>query len=338
MLIFLYSSVIFFSLLTLFFSKKISQKIKKLPHQKFTTDFIPPLIGGYFIIYVFLFYETVPDIYKVLYFSIFLIGTLSDFKILNSPSLRLFLQIIIILLFVESTNLYLENTRLSFLDEILKNYYFNIIFCSFCILIVINGTNFIDGLNGLVIGYYLMILLILSTKQIYLSNFPQEFITLLILLFSLIFILNQLNKIYLGDSGSYFLGFFVSTLLIQIYIFNQNISPYFVILLIWYPCFENLFSIIRKYKINTSPLYPDNYHLHHLIFKFFDKEIGLSKNISNNLTSTLIIFYNFIIIFFGSLFYQNTKIQISLILFNIVVYVILYIFLGLKINYKKIDQ
>ena len=183
-----------------------------------------------------------------------------------------------------------------------------------------------------------MILFILSTKQIYLSNFPQEFITLLILLFSLIFILNQLNKIYLGDSGSYFLGFFVSTLLIQIYIFNQNISPYFVILLIWYPCFENLFSIIRKYKINTSPLYPDNYHLHHLIFKFFDKEIGLSKNISNNLTSTLIIFYNFIIIFFGSLFYQNTKIQISLILFNIVVYVILYIFLGLKINYKKIDQ
>ena len=37
---------------------------------------------------------------------------------------------------------------------------FNYIFVTFCILIILNGTNFTDGLNTLVIGYYLINLII----------------------------------------------------------------------------------------------------------------------------------------------------------------------------------
>ena len=54
------------------------------------------------------------------------------------------------------------------------------------------------------------------------------------------------NQFFLGDSGAYFLSFFIGFILIEIYNANLKISPYFIILLLWYPCFENLFSIIRK--------------------------------------------------------------------------------------------
>ena len=58
----------------------------------------------------------------------------------------------------------------------------------------------------------------------------------------------------LGDAGAYILSFFVGYLIIKCHNFNPNISPYFFITLLWYPCFENLFSIIRKLKNKFSPL------------------------------------------------------------------------------------
>ena len=44
-----------------------------------------------------------------------------------------------------------------FLDSILHNDYINYLFVTFCVLIIINGSNFIDGMNTLCVGYYLLI-------------------------------------------------------------------------------------------------------------------------------------------------------------------------------------
>ena len=51
---------------------------------------------------------------------------------------------------------------------------------------------------------------------------------------------------------------------------NYFISPYFIALLLWYPAFENLFSIIRKRIVKKDPLKPDNLHFHQLLFNFFE--------------------------------------------------------------------
>ena len=50
--------------------------------------------------------------------------------------------------------LQIYSTKIYFLDLILENIWISFFFTTFCILIAINGTNFIDGLNGLVLGYY----------------------------------------------------------------------------------------------------------------------------------------------------------------------------------------
>ena len=80
---------------------------------------------------------------------IFVLGLFSDLKILSVPSRRLFYQSILIVLFVHFSTLDTISTRIIFIDQALQNYYISIFFSAFCLIILINGTNFIDGLNGL---------------------------------------------------------------------------------------------------------------------------------------------------------------------------------------------
>ena len=91
------------------------------------------------------------------------------------------------------------------------------------------------------------------------------------------YLFNLFNKLYLGDSGSYILGLIFSFIVISFYKLDQLVSPYYIILLLWYPCFENLFSILRKFRFNKSPLYPDQNHFHQLLFFFIKKKINGSN-------------------------------------------------------------
>ena len=86
----------------------------------------------------------------------------------------------------------------------------------------------------------------------------------------ILFFFNLFELLYLGDGGSYLLGVFFGILLIDIYNNNNSISPYYVMNLLWYPAYENLFSIIRKISIKYSAFKPDNLHLHQLIYLNFN--------------------------------------------------------------------
>ena len=294
-------------------------------HQVFVGKISAPLIGGviiFFLIFVFNFNNL--DLFFVYIFSIFIIGLLSDLKKLNSPALRFMLQIFTILLAVYFSNIIIVNTRLNFLDQLLDNYYFAIIFTSFCILIIVNGTNFIDGVNSLVIGYYITIclsLLFLEQKGFtLLFNYPlQLIITFLIILF----FFNLFNKLYLGDAGAYLLGFLFSIELINFYMQNITISPFFIILLLWYPAFENLFSILRKMNLKRSPINPDTNHLHQLVYAYLVKK-NFTQLSANNITGIAINAYNAFVVIISLMNPSYTILQIILIIVNLLVYTFLY--------------
>ena len=307
----------------------------KYLHQKFSIDILGNPSGGYTIILfiiLFKFYYSYVELFFL--FIIFLSGILSDIKIINSPLKRLFFQILVIFLSVYFSNIEIVSTKIIFFDYLLMNKIVNVVFTTFCILIVINGTNFIDGLNGLVIGYYLIVVatllrLNLNIDYYYQSNLLLNFsIILIILLF-----VNFLNKVFLGDNGSYLLGFIFSIFLIRIHQINMDVSPYFIILLLWYPCFENLFSIVRKRMLKTLATNPDNNHLHQLLFFLILKKLKIKKKlIANNLTSIIINIYNFLIFFISLEKYNDSIFQLILILTNIVIYTCAYIYLY---KYKK---
>ena len=119
--------------------------------------------------------------------------------------------------------------------------------------------------------------------------------------------------------------------------YHQNfsdISPYFVILLLWYPCFENLFSIIRKFKFNKSPIYPDSNHLHQLLFYFLNKKNKFKNVHNNNLSTIIILMINFLVLSISISDIYSTKLNI----FNFLA-VIIYIFsyIPFKFKFKKFN-
>ena len=304
-------------------------------HQKFSSKSSVPLTGGIFIFLGFLFYYD--GIYSFILFSltILILGILSDLKLIRSAKKKLFLQIFFILFYIIYNDVQLSDTRIDFLNMILRNNYINYFFVTFCILIIVNGSNFIDGMNTLCIGYYLLITsIVYYLKLSDLISIENISILYLFIVLLFAFIINLKNKFFLGDSGAYLIGFIFSILLINIYKWNPGLSPFFIILLLWYPSYENLFSIFRKNILKKSAMYPDAKHAHQLIYFFINKRCRLTSFQSNIFTSQIINTYNFLIILIALNFISNSKIQISLIVFNIMFYNLIYLKL-FKYKYTK---
>ena len=305
-------------------------------HQKFSGLINVPLSGGIFLtfssILLFFPYNFILSLFILL---IFIVGFISDTNLLSSPKLRFVIQSTIIIFFVLLLDIKINQTSLPFLNLLLENTYFKYFFPVFCLLILINGSNFIDGLNGLMLGYFSSIIFLIFYFNLYLYlEIDKTFLMNFIIILFYLFILNINNKLFMGDSGSYVLGLICGYLLINIHQSNPSISSFFIVLLLWYPCFENLFSILRKFNLNRSPLKPDNKHLHQLVFLYFKMKYKISKNSANNLSSLAINFVNLIIIFLASLKYNHTLLQLSLIFISSLIYVFFYIRILGKISRK----
>ena len=253
-----------------FFFKRFSLLLSYTgqPHQRFAEKDTVPMSGGIILLLSLLFYlnNFINDLH-IYFILIFLIGFFADIQLILSPVKRFILQILILIIFVFTQDIQITNTRFLLLDQILENKFFSYFFVAFCMMILINGTNFIDGLNTLVLGYYLIISIIIIKSEILLGiNVDNLDFTFWTIILSILYFFNLFKKLFLGDGGAYLLGFLYSYLLISSYVSNQNFSPFFIVLLLWYPCFENLFSIIRKYRLKKSPINPDAKHFHQLLF------------------------------------------------------------------------
>ena len=313
-------------LVSIFFKKKkLLLNYTGDRHQSFSNQKNIPLIGGIFLILPLILINYQNIVYSILLILIFLLGFLSDQKILISAKKRFLLQIILVFFSVIFLDLEILTSKLILFDYFLKNHVFNIFFTKFFLLILINGSNFIDGLNGLLLSYMTFVIFILLKLGLLNElSIKYDFINYLILFTIIIILLNLCNYLMLGDAGAYILSFFVGYLIIKCHISNPNISPYFFITLLWYPCYENLFSIIRKLKSKLSPLIPDNNHLHQLIYIRF-KKIIRSQLIANNISSLIISLVNFIIILISSLNPYSSFYQIKLIIFSMFLYSIVFI-------------
>ena len=323
--------IIFTSALTFFcrkFNVLIDQKIEK--HKKYSTKNKSFLIGGILIIsflnYYYLFVKQNPAL--CLFISlVFLIGLMSDLKKINSVSLRFFLQCVIVLLFVNFLNIKISFTRIDIFDQWLNVPLANIIFVTFCLLVLKNGSNFIDGINGLTIGYFLLIFLIIFLNLNHLEydkNLSENFIIILFI----ILLLNLKGILYLGDSGSYTIGLFTGIFLIDFAFINNSISPYFIIVLLWYPCFELLFSIIRRYFQKLKTYNPDITHLHHLVYKKIKTYFKIKNDsISHFISAIIINFYNLLCFNISIKFIYSSSTLIIIFFINILVYIISYHYL-----------
>jgi len=339
--------IIFLIFLTIgfFFLNKTLKRTKILidninfsDHKKFTGQKGVPFSGGiFFLIIIFFLSETFSTYNLIIFTSIFLLGLLSDLNKITSASKRILLQSVLIFSYILVNDLVIIDTRLTLIDNLLNDFEFLAIFFTFfCIIVLINGTNFIDGLNNLASGYYFVIFIILIFLNL---NNPdliidQNILFKILLSISIFLFFNFFSLTFLGDSGAYLLAFFSGFYLIELYNNQINLSPYFIVLIFWYPAYENLFSIIRrlffeKKKVKSA----DNCHLHHLLFTALSKRFKGVKFI-NPLSGLIINFFN-LILFFPAIFYSSkTNILVTLLFIGLIFYNLTYLVLRFKIKNK----
>lgn len=187
-----------------------------------------------------------------------------------------------------------------------------------------------DGLNGLLTGYSSMILLSILFLSLFNNNINilyYEFLFLLLFSLSIILVFNFFGFIYLGDSGSYLISIFLGFYLIELFKFNPNLSPYYIALVLWYPAFENLFSLSRRILKKSKVTTPDNNHLHQLLYVFLKDKKIFKINVVNPSTSIIILLFNLPSFIIGTIYSFNSNLLIFLICLNIFLYLISYLFL-----------
>ena len=318
--------------------KILSDNINFSKHKSLVSSINTPTSGGLFLVLFILIFKTELGLVNIFYlFLIFLVGLSSD-RIKNvSPLIRLFLQIFITFMFVVNTQTLIVDVRIENINQLLnQNIYLPIIFTVFCFIVLMNGTNFIDGVNLNTIGFYIIVYSVILTVSNNNDIFIDKSFNIKIIFFlTVIYVMNFFNKLQLGDGGSYLIGFFTAFYVIDFISQNPLASPYFAVLILWYPCFENLFSISRKIYQKKRISDADNLHLHHNIFLFF--KIKNFKNL-NNLSGLILNLSNFILVFVGINFFNSTKYLILLIFINMFIYILSYNILIKIILSKKFKK
>jgi len=136
---------------------------------------------------------------------------------------------------------------------------------------VINSINLIDGIDGLAGG--LSIISILGL--IFVLENPVDITILIIITSSLIgFLLFNFNpaKIFMGDTGSYFLGFTLAVFCLRAHIEGTLKLP-FSILIIGIPVLDLIRVSVYRFIKDRRMLVADQNHIHHLMLK-----MGNSQN------------------------------------------------------------
>ncbi|MFL2999366.1 MAG: glycosyltransferase family 4 protein [Cytophagales bacterium] len=171
-------------------------------------------------------------------------------------------------------------------------------FTIFVIVGIINSINFIDGIDGLaasIVGLFLVLFEYFSNTQTGLTYLT--YIILISLGAFLFFNLRSNNKVFLGDSGSLFLGGLVS-----VYVLNILSSEYiikdafdinkiiFVISILAYPFFDITRVFFLRIINKRSPFVADKNHIHHLILnKVKSQKVVLAIIFFSSLLFTIFI-------------------------------------------------
>jgi UDP-GlcNAc:undecaprenyl-phosphate/decaprenyl-phosphate GlcNAc-1-phosphate transferase len=252
----------------------------------------------YFLFYKEKILELLPNKYYILIFSIivlFIISAYDDFSAIH-PIYKLILQIILV--YISTVTLDLNNTKLPLKLLLL-------IIVVFWVYII-NIVNFIDGSDGFLTSYSLFFFTSILTENFIKSNSTSLSTFFALLLIPILVIFLYFNKptakIFIGDSGSIFLGFLIGYIsLNKILAYDWKLS----IILLMYPLLDCTITLIIKIK--------NGYYPWARLFDYFF--LGpIKKNNNHSLVFKTIIFYlvlNFII-FVGQLFFINSIIFILL--------------------------
>lgn len=234
--------------------------------------------------------------------TIFFVTGLFDDKYKLSPIFKLFNCTIGLIVLISLNNqILISELYFLFIEKkiILEN--FSYVFTIFCFLVFTQAINMFDGINLQSSLYSLTILIIFYVLT-------KDVLFLSVSMYLIIFLyFNSKSKMFLGDSGTYLLGFLISYFSIEL--FNYKIiTPEKILILMLFPGLDLTRLFIVRLLNGKSPFLADKNHIHHIILK----EVG----------------YKFTILIFAFIYtFKFLLIFLSIDFMGILILIILYYFL-----------
>tara|TARA_B110000503_G_scaffold140568_1_gene231801 strand:+ start:468 stop:1454 length:987 start_codon:yes stop_codon:yes gene_type:complete len=281
------------------------------------------LMGGWIflfnlILFVFLKYFSLSiiEVNILLCSFFFLLVGIADDKYNLSPYSKFFsLTFALIVFFSFSENVLINNIRL-YNYNIHLHGDIKIFFSVLCALLFVNAFNLFDGINLQSIFYGIYFLIFLAFKALFL-----EIIFFILISLILVAYLNYKNKIFMGDSGTLFLGSIISLLVMTNYA-NKNFHEVDeIFLLMFLPGVDMFRLFLQRMLSRKNPFMGDREHLHHYLLELYGYRCAIFSILG------IAILPSILNIFIDSKF---------VIAFFIIFYFLFFIFLKKKIIKKSI--
>lgn len=202
------------------------------------------------------------------------------------------------------------------------------------IVSVINCLNLIDGLDGLAGGISTIFFVTITVISTLLGNVSSLDVSLTLIMIGACsgFLLYNFHpaKIFMGDSGSMFLGYMIAVISLLGFK-NVTLTSFIVpVLILAIPILDTLFAIIRRLLKGESFAKADKEHFHHQILKM-----------AGNQTKTVLIIYLIQILFSAaSIVYVLRNPKLGQIIYIVILAIILWLILSTNIVFdrKKISD
>ncbi len=266
------------SLLLVFLVKKVAVHINAMdiPNERKIHKVPMPRLGGLavfaaFLLGYMLYAPTTTQMISVLIggFIIILTGIVDDINSVPAKYKFLF-QIIAAAIVVLYGKLYFKDlTILGF--TLTFPTWVNILLSIFFIVAIINAINLIDGLDGLSSGIssiYFLTIAILGFARNSLGGL-DVILSLIMLGSTLGFLFHNFPpaKIFIGDTGSMFLGFMIAVIALLGYKVTTITSIIIPLIILFIPIFDTVLAIVRRLLKHESIGHPDKEHFHHQLLR-----------------------------------------------------------------------
>lgn len=233
-----------------------------------------PIISG-LIIGVLLYTYQAEDMSMLLLLMaclpVFIAGLAEDFTKKVSPPVRLMAAFFSAGLAIWLTDAVLLRLGVPLLDEFLFAIPFlAIILTVFSVGGVCHSNNIIDGYNGLMGGVSLIGSLAFSYVAFQLNDSLVLTLSLILVAALLGFLVWNFPRglIFAGDAGAYLVGFLLAEMAVLLVARHPHVvSPWFPCLVLIYPIFETVFTIIRRKTRKAAAGLPDSLHFHQIVYK-----------------------------------------------------------------------
>ena len=141
----------------------------------------------------------------------------------------------------------------------------SLLFTIFLFMVIVNGLNFLDGIDGLSSTYTLVML-------IFMGIIYGEFNYIYIYIFAgviagFLFWNIRKQRVFLGDAGVYFFTTILMYILLKPDHSYINMFPFGVLFAV--PLMDLGGAVVRRLKKGITPLAPDTEHIHHRLLEGF---------------------------------------------------------------------